>query len=139
MKETLIKYAYSFVGVPYVYSGNNPISGWDCSGFVNEVLKSMGVINWRLDLNAQGIKETLLKTNHESIFPICEEGSILFFGKSKNSVSHVAIALNNKLMIESGGGDSTTTSIDEAKKRGAFTRIRPIRTDLVESIRLIYG
>lgn len=138
-REAVIEYALRFVGVPYLYGGNNPLTGWDCSAYICELLKSTGVIPWQVDLNAQGLRETLLKTKHESIFPTCVEGSILFFGKSKTAITHTALALNQKIMLEAGGGDSTTTSVQEAGRRGAFVRIRPIRHDLIDSILPEYG
>lgn len=137
-KEVVIDYALTFIGCPYLYGSNGPDS-FDCSGFVCELLKSVGVIPWSLDLNAQSLRETLLKIKHESIFPTCVEGSILFFGKSKTAITHTALALNQKIMLEAGGGDSTTTSVQEAVRRGAFVRIRPIRHDLIDSILPEYG
>lgn len=138
-KEVIIKYGIALIGTPYVYGGNNPLFGLDCSGLICELLKSVGVINWRIDLSAQGLRETLLKTKHVSTFPISEEGSVLFFGKSKTTITHTGLALNKSVMLEAGGGDSSTSSIEQATMRGAFVRIRPIRADLVDSILPEYG
>jgi cell wall-associated NlpC family hydrolase len=39
--DLLIQYAMSFIGVPYRWGGSNPITGFDCSGLVQEILKSV--------------------------------------------------------------------------------------------------
>jgi cell wall-associated NlpC family hydrolase len=62
-------------------------------------------------------------------------GTLLFFGETATTptgISHIAFALDGKLMLEAGGGGSTTTSLEAAIKQGAFVRIRPIsrRRDL---------
>lgn len=41
--EAVVAYAKNFVGVPYVYGGNTPDSGFDCSGFVKYVFSNFGV------------------------------------------------------------------------------------------------
>ena len=128
-------YAKSFIGVPYIYGGNNPIGGMDCSGLVCECLKAVGILSSHEDFTARGLLEHLVNVG----YPIYEKPQaefILFFGGSINKISHVGIAIDDKLMIESGGGDSLTVTIDAAKKSNAFVRIRPIRKDLIVVIRL---
>jgi len=39
---TIAAFALTFKGAPYVYGGTTP-SGWDCSGFVQYVLKHFGI------------------------------------------------------------------------------------------------
>ena len=41
--NAIVEYAKSFVGVPYVYGGSTPDSGFDCSGFVKYVFANFGV------------------------------------------------------------------------------------------------
>lgn len=125
----LTDYALAFIGTNYLWSGDNPIEGFDCSGFICEVLRSSGVIG-RQDYSSQGLY-TLLKDKgfRSQLAP----GSVLFFGRSTSKITHVAMALNEYQMIEAGGGDSTTTSVTHAAKTDAFVRVRLIssRLDLI--------
>ena len=126
-----MRYAESMLGIPYIWGGNNPLIGLDCSGFTLEVLRSIG--QWdKHDDTAQGIRNTFSIITRKPI----SEGTLLFFGKTAGSITHVAIALNDKYMIEAGGGGSTTLTVEDAKKQNAFVRIRPIanRSDLVDTI-----
>lgn len=128
--DDVLIYATRYVGVPYLYGGNNPLTGFDCSGLACEVLKAFDVIKVS-DLNAQQLHAVLSRDGTE-VTP--QLGAILFFGQSVHSISHVAIAVSDKLMIEAGGGDRTTVNLEEAKRRNAFVRQRPIRKDLVSAI-----
>lgn len=134
MIETMLNYAMRFIGVPYIYGGNNPLTGMDCSGFVCECLKSIGVIDSHRDFSSRDLFK-LLKENYKTTSKV-ESGCVVFFGKSASMVSHVAIALNDKLMIESGGGDSATISKERAANSNAFVRIRPLRKDLVGIVKI---
>ena len=128
-------YAKSFIGVPYIYGGNNPIVGMDCSGLVCECLKAVGILSSHSDFTAQGLYEHFVNIGYPE-FAKSDADFILFFGSSRSKISHVAIGIDDKLMIESGGGDSLTTTIEAAKKLNAFVRIRPIRKDLIIVISL---
>lgn len=125
----LVLYAMKFVGVPYIWGGSSPLMGFDCSGLVQECLSSIG-IDPPGDQTAQGLYNELSKKAWRSQLA---EDSILFFGKSRFEISHVAIAVSDKLMIEAGGGGSKTITVEDAIKQEAYVRIRPIkrRKDLV--------
>lgn len=130
-KDMLVIYAFNFIGVRYKWGGNNPLEGLDCSGFLCEILRSQGLV--RDDHNAQSLYELFLKMGLEKP---PEKGALLFFGSSKYSVTHCALAVNSTLMLEAGGGGSGTNTIDDAIKKNAFVRLRPIkfRKDLISSI-----
>ena len=132
MKELVITYALSFIGTPYKWAGNNPLTGWDCSGFIQEVLKAHDLLDG-YDNSAQMIFEYMAKNGSSSSM---ERGAILFFGKDINNITHVALSLGNNVMLECGGGDASTTSLERAKEQGAFVRIRTIasRSDFVTAI-----
>jgi cell wall-associated NlpC family hydrolase len=129
--ESMLVYSMLFVGIPYKYGGNNPLEGFDCSGFVCESLRSIGEISG--DYSAQGLFDFLKSKGYRSGL---SRGSVLFFGKSQHEITHVAIAISDTLMIEAGGGDRTTLTIEDAIKRNAFVRIRKIRPDLVSAIKI---
>ncbi len=129
MEKILYDYALSFVGTHYLWGGNNPLTGMDCSGLVLELLRSIGA--WgKIDDTAQGIYGTFGGMKAKSNYAF---GDILYFGKSTTQITHVTMSLGSGLMIEAGAGGSTTTSKDAAAKQSAFVRVRPInnRADLV--------
>lgn len=43
MRAQILAYARQFDGVPYVWGGTSPVTGWDCSGFVQYVYKHFGI------------------------------------------------------------------------------------------------
>lgn len=130
----VINYAMAFLGTPYRYGGNNPLVGMDCSGFVCEVLKSTGFVKGFEDFSAKELCNALLSRGHKSSLPIVSSGCILFFGKTKEMIDHVSIAVSETAMVEAGGGDRGTISREAAEASGACVRIRPVRKDLVECI-----
>jgi len=136
----MIDYLLNFVGTPYKWAGNNPIEGFDCSGLIMEGLKAHGIAKYNEDLSSQSIFDKL-SGGYKYFSPdshMIIKNDLLFFGKSAREISHVAIAYDNMLMLEAGGGDSTCTSVKRARKLGAFVRVRPIknRKDLIATVRL---
>lgn len=135
MIDEMVEYAKSFLGTPYIWGGNfggrSERGGLDCSGFVCEVLRGVGLLD-KSDLSAQGLYEHYKDSARSQL----GKGSVLFFGQHRKQITHVAIALNDKLMIESGGGNHFTTDVSEAKNRNAMVRFRPIRQDLVAVLKV---
>lgn len=131
--DFLIKYAMSFIGLPYRWSGDDSIDGFDCSGFVQEVLSSVGM-DPRGDQTAQGLYDYFKSSDGQR--GVLSRGSLCFFGSSETRISHIAIAIDSWRIIEAGGGGSNTVSRAAAAKHNAFIRIRPInsRSNLIESI-----
>lgn len=119
------------LGTPYIFGGNNPMTGMDCSGFACWFLKSLGVINQ--DMSAQMLFDYFSNAGAHQKRAL---GALLFFGRSVTDIGHVGIVYNQHLMVEAGGGDSKTKTIEIAKQRDACIRIRPIasRRDLISTI-----
>lgn len=134
--ETLVKYALSFLGKNYLWGGSNPLTGFDCSGLVDEILESCSM-GLSLKPNAQSLY------NHYLVHGVGsnkEAGSLVFYGKNEKSISHVAFMIDEHRVIEAGHGGSTTVSKEAAALQGAFVRIRPWnhRGDIVGVIKPNY-
>lgn len=97
----LVENAKELIGVKYVWGGNTPQSGLDCSGLLYYIQKKAG--SEVGDLTASGYSKLGAR------IPIGEQkaGDFLFFG---NPVTHCAIFIGNGYMIESRGGRKNTDS-----------------------------
>lgn len=129
MVDLMLDYAFQFIGLPYRWGGDDPIHGFDCSGFVQECLSSVGM-DPPGDQTAQALHDHFVGTSASNV-PL--PGSLAFFGKDVSRITHVALILDSKSMIEAGGGGSKTVSLEAAASQNAFIRVRPInsRRDLV--------
>ena len=124
-----IEYAKSLIGTPYVWGGDCDIKGGlDCSGFFYKVVNASDSKVSRD--SAQGYYNRY-KDNEVSKL-IIKSGDVLFFGKSKKSITHIAIAVSTTQMIESVG-----TSKNTIKNKGKGVCINNInrRKDLVAVVR----
>jgi cell wall-associated NlpC family hydrolase len=134
---TMSEYALKFICRPYIYGGDGSgksYGGFDCSGLVMECLWAFGLLPSK-DLTAQGIHDALMdKYGHQVPRMYISADDILFFGKDDRHISHVAIALNNDLMVEAGGGSSKCRTPGSST---GMVRVRPIssRKDLVSALR----
>lgn len=136
--QTLREYALRFVGVPYLWGGQHPANGLDCSGFAQVLLRSVG-LDPPGDQNAQALFDHLCKNGNQVVGP--QMGHFLFFGQSVTKITHIAMALDPYRMIEAGGGGSATTDLAAAIKAEAFIRISLIkrRQDLVAIVKPNYS
>lgn len=141
--ELLRLYALSFIGKPYRFGtarggGDDPLLGFDCSGFVCELLRAAGVVPWSFRTNAQG----LVSLHGALAVPTYTQfADLAFFGQNINRITHVGFCLDRTTMIEAGGGDSDTTDLETAATQNAFVRLRPIhfRADYLGATRPPYN
>jgi cell wall-associated NlpC family hydrolase len=135
--QLLKESAWRLVGLPYIWGGEHPSKGFDCSGLVQEILSSVG-IDPKGDQTAQGLYDHFSPISKHSSYGI---GALAFYGKSVKEINHVAFCLDNYRIIEAGGGDSTCVDIPSAIAKGAFVRIRLMsrRKDLVAVLKPSYA
>lgn len=124
--DRLVEYAMSFVGQPYIWGGTSP-GGWDCSGFVQEILASVG-----MDKPGRQNSHHLYLEFKETGGQLRKAGSLAFFGTPERII-HVGFMIDGHRMVEAGGGDSGTTTVALAWRANAFVKVRPVvyRRDLV--------
>ncbi len=92
IENPLISYALSKVGTPYCYGGDSD-NCFDCSGFVVNVFKNVGIF---LPRTAQE-QYYYTKRIQESELQI---GDLVFFA-SKSKISHVGIYIGNNEIVHS--------------------------------------
>lgn len=97
----LVAYATNLIGTPYVWGGNTPAQGLDCSGLLYYIQKKAG--SEVEDMTASGYSTIGKKIDIGQKKP----GDFLFFGRP---VTHCAIYVGNEYMIESRGGRKNTAS-----------------------------
>lgn len=125
--KDLVSTARTYLGKPYVWGGeSDDEGGYDCSGFLYAVLKKCGLNVPRT--TAQGFSQM-----GKAVRSI-KEGDLLFFGKSKNSITHVAIAISDSQMIESIGSSKNTKN---NKGKGVIISSINRRSDLVLIKRIV--
>lgn len=123
--SVLSNLALHYLDKPYIWGGNFPGKGSDCSGFVCFLLQSHGILKPSEDLNS----DTLL-----SRFPRVKNpapGCLVFYGKP--IVTHVMFCLNDFVCIGASGGNRQCVSADIAERQEARIMIKPIdyRPDLL--------
>jgi cell wall-associated NlpC family hydrolase len=89
----MVALAKRFLGLPYLWGGDTPL-GIDCSGFAQLIYKLSGIEILR-DADIQMLKSGLVEV------PPGQEkmGDLVFFGKSKEKITHVGMMINEKEFI----------------------------------------
>lgn len=124
--EHLILYAYQFVGIPYIFGGQHPAQGLDCSEYVQIILR-YGGFKFEKDMTAAALYDHF---KHAPCTP--QPGALAFYGKPGIHISHVAFCVNSFQILEAGGGHSDTFTVQKAIEQRAFIRgsFLNCRTDL---------
>jgi len=117
------RYAFCFVGNWYKWGGSNP-NGFDCSGFVCEILTAVGKLPRKTDLTAQGLFDRY-KNNEVSE---AREGCLVLYANESapDRIVHVEYCINGLFSIGASGGGSQTLTTADAVKNNAFIKVRPI-------------
>lgn len=97
--EQAAERALAFIGIRYRRGGSSPETGFDCSGLVNHVFKSVGTVLPRTAREMSHRGETIHKDE-------LQPGDLVFFNTMRRTFSHVGIYLGNQQFVHapaSGG------------------------------------
>jgi cell wall-associated NlpC family hydrolase len=126
-RELALMLAERELGKPYIWSGDDPLAGWDCSGLYVYILQSTMRLPPTGDWSAQGLAAQF----DAKLLPLAvlRPGMLVFFNRgTPPHIGHVemiyAIYPEGVLTIGAGGGGSGTMTREDAIKQNAFVRIR---------------
>jgi peptidoglycan endopeptidase LytE len=118
--------AWSMIGKPYIWGGDDPVLGFDCSGFVIEIMKSVGVLPKAGDWTAAELWSKFADRRVE----YASEGHLVFWKNASGSINHVEYCLDDKHSIGASGGCESTTTVADAVAQNAYIMVRPISSRL---------
>lgn len=115
---------------PYLWGGNDPLAGFDCSGLVIEGLKSCGVLPRSGDWTADGLYHKFVRGQPIRAIGDLKPGTLLFWdwqniGRKVHVEAVWSIVDGVPLTIGASGGGSKTISLAEAIAQDAYVKIRP--------------
>ena len=119
MRELAVKIAFSYIGTPYLW---DDLYDFDCSGFVSEILKSIGSLGRKGDWTAHQLADLWQRTRSD------DPGNLVFWRNGGGRVIHVEMCIGDGLAIGASGGGSKTTTLAAAIRQNAFIKIRPIHS-----------
>ena len=122
MRTIATKVAWSFLGVQYCYLGSNPLQGFDCAGFVCEILRSVGLIKKNEVLNEVELWEKFKHCEVDQPYEAC----LFFCLNDLGEPYHVGYCLDGDTVIDATSGKRGITTLEEAAEYHAYVKARPL-------------
>lgn len=91
--NNIIAYASNFLGIPYLWGGTSPSTGFDCSGFTQYVYAHFGIKIGRTTYDQINNGYAVAKDQLQA-------GDLVFFG-ANNNPTHMGIYIGNNTYIHS--------------------------------------
>lgn len=125
-RDIAIQVAQKYLGLPYIWGGNDPITGFDCSGLIVEILQSVGIVPRKSDFTADALSKKFSETD------VLQPGNLVFYDWNKDGIiDHVEMIAfiddsGELFTIGASGGSSATTTPQAAAASDAFVKVRPL-------------
>jgi cell wall-associated NlpC family hydrolase len=113
--------AESYLGKKYVYGGETPRGGFDCSGFVQYVFGRHGVVLPRTSRQQAGAGRALSRT-----IAALKPGDLMLFSSKGGRVDHVAIYAGDNRILHSSAGAGGVVYDDLSTPRGKWYLARHV-------------
>ena len=91
LRGSVVSYALQFIGNRYVYGGNDPNTGVDCSGFTMRIYEKYGI---SLPHSSRAQSGYGTKINSSEAKP----GDLFFYGNG-DGINHVAMYIGNGQVV----------------------------------------
>lgn len=107
--DQVVELAKQYMGYSYVWAGASPSTGFDCSGFVSYVFKTLG---YQTNRTAADIYKNGTYVEKADL----QIGDAVFFGSNSNYIGHIGIYIGDGDFIHSssGCGYVTISGLDES-------------------------
>jgi len=127
--QAIVNLALKLQGTPYIWGGNNPITGFDCSGFCIWILQVFDRCETG-DWSSDGLRRKYPKVEIPSLGDLCLYGK---YGAAKHVMLYIGKINGVDHCIGASGGDSGVRDYNEAARRNAKVKIKPVsyRTDFL--------
>lgn len=93
LRNKMVNYGLRFVGNRYVWGGNDPHTGADCSGFVKYVYSHVAGITLPRTSREQARQGTPIKSSQ------MRPGDLIFYANGGGTVNHVAMYIGNGQIV----------------------------------------
>ena len=111
----VLQTADRYIGVPYVWGGNTPESGFDCSGFTKYVFAKEGIQLPRTSREQARVGQSVA-LDFAALLP----GDLLMFAEPGEAISHVAIYVGDGRIIHASSAVGEVTYLDLGGDRAAW-------------------
>ena len=121
--QTLLKGALALLGTPYRWGGTSPEGGFDCSGLVGYVFRTIGIDLPRVSRSMANEGTAVVDRT------ALAEGDLVFFGK-RGRVDHVGIYIGEGKFLHAPrtGRDVTVSSMDSGYWSQKYLQARRLAT-----------
>jgi cell wall-associated NlpC family hydrolase len=96
----LLRTGEAYIGVPYVWGGNTPREGFDCSGFTKYIFAKQGITLPRTSREQSRVGQPV-----PADFRDLEPGDLMFFAEPGEAISHVAIYAGDGRILHSSSSN----------------------------------
>jgi hypothetical protein len=106
LRSRIVDDALQFVGNAYVYGGNDPHTGVDCSGFTKYIMSSTAGVNLNRTAAAQAMQGTAVSAD------AARPGDLVFYSGGGGYIDHVAIYIGNGQIVHAADSQTGITTSD---------------------------
>ena len=125
-RELAVEALKMHMGLPYKWGGNDPLSGFDCSGLMVEVLQTVGLMGRGSDDTADGLSRMFNETE------VFQPGVMVYWDWNRDGkIDHVEMIAHvdddgEIYTVGASGGDNSTSSVQAAIMADAYVKMRPL-------------